>query len=189
MNRAVGVARMQLINKWTFLGIPAVIIAGSFLLSVVIWSLIPDSVGVKYSGAGQAVMWYFFGLGIQSLTLSFPFSQGLSVSRRNFFLGTVGLFTVLAAVIAALYVVLGFVEQATNGWQLQGQMFAIDWVAGQPWFIQWFFYFILMMFLFLAGFWVATVYKRWKTTGTLIMSLSLAALLVGAGALITLQDW
>ena len=180
---------MQLINKWTFLGIPAVIIAGSFLLSVVIWSLIPDSVGVKYSGAGQAVMWYFFGLGIQSLTLSFPFSQGLSVSRRNFFLGTVGLFTVLAAVIAALYVVLGFVEQATNGWQLQGQMFAIDWAAGQPWFIQWFFYFILMMFLFLAGFWVATVYKRWKTTGTLIMSLSLAALLVGAGALITLQDW
>lgn len=180
---------MQLTNKWTFLGIPAVIIAGSFLLSLVIFALIPDSVGVKYSGAGQAVMWYFFGLGIQSLTLSFPFSQGLSVSRRNFFLGTVGLFTLLAASISALYVVLGYVEKATNGWGLQGRMFAISWVADRPWFIQWFFYFVVMMFLFLLGFWAATVYKRWQATGVLVMTLSAAVLLVGAVALITLRGW
>ena len=83
------------------------ILVSSFVLTLAIWAMIPDSVGAKYSGAGQAVMWYFFGLGIQSLTLSFPFSQGLSISRRNFFLGTVGLFAVVAAVIAALYVVLG----------------------------------------------------------------------------------
>ncbi len=36
MNRALGVARMQLINKWTFLGIPAVIIVLSFLVSLAI---------------------------------------------------------------------------------------------------------------------------------------------------------
>ncbi|MDO5751871.1 hypothetical protein [Arthrobacter sp.] len=189
MNRAMAVARMQLINKWTFLGIPAVIIGGSFLLSLVIFALIPNSVGVKYSGAGQAVMWYFFGLGIQSLTLSFPFSQGLSVSRRNFFLGTVGLFTVLAAAISALYVILGIVETATNGWGLQGRMFAISWVADRSWFVQWFFYFVLMMFLFLLGFWAATVYKRWQATGVLVMTLSFAVLVVAAVALITWQGW
>lgn len=93
--------------------------------------------------------WTFFGLGIQSLTLSFPFGQGLSVSRRNFFFGTVGLFTVLAAAISALYMVLGVFEKATNGWGLQGQMFGLAGVADRPWAIQWFFYFILMMFLFL----------------------------------------
>ncbi|MHA7269782.1 hypothetical protein [Arthrobacter sp. HLT1-20] len=189
MNRALGVAKMQLINKWTFLGIPAVIIAGSFLLSMAVWALIPDSVGVKYSGAGQAVMWYFLGLGVQALTLSFPFSQGLSVSRRNFFLGTVGLFAVIAVSVAALYVVLGVIENATNGWGLQGRMFAIAWVADQPWFIQWFFYFIMMLFLFLVGFWFATIYKRWQATGTLVASLTLSVLLVGAIALITVQDW
>lgn len=189
MNRALGVAKMQLINKWTFLGIPAVIIAGSFLLSLAIFALIPNTVETKYSGAGQAVMWYFFGLGIQSLTLSFPFSQGLSVSRRSYFLGTVGLFTVLAAAIAALYVILGWVEQATNGWGLQGRMFALEWVADRHWFIQWFFYYILMMFLFLLGLWAATVYKRWQATGLLILCLSLAVLLIGAAALITLQGW
>ena len=190
-HRALGVVRMQLINKWTFLGIPAIIISGSFLLSLAIWALIHDSMGVKYSGAGQAVMWYFFGLGIQSLTLSFPFAQGLSVSRRNFFFGTVGLFTVLAAAISALYVVLGMIETATNGWGLQGQIFGLAWVADRSWAIRWFFYFILMMFLFLflLGFWAATVYKRWQTTGVLVMTLLAAVLLVGAVALITWQGW
>lgn len=190
MNRALGVAKMQLINKWTFLGIPAIIIVGAFLLSAGIWALIPDSVGVKYSGAGQAVMWYFFGMGIQALTLSFPFSQGLSVSRRNFFLGTVGLFAVVAALVAALYVLLGVLETATQGWGLNGQMFAIQWLADQVWFVQMFFYFILMMFLFLLGFWFATVYKRWRATGMLVVFLALGLLLVGAIALITLQgEW
>lgn len=188
MNRAVGVAKMQLINKWTFLGIPAVIIVLAFLLSLGIWALIPNTVEVKYSGAGQAVMWYFFGLGIQSLTMTFPFSQGLSISRRSFFLGTVGLFAVLAAVVSGLYVVLGLVEKATNGWGLQGRMFALEWVAEQPWFIQLFFYFVIMLFLFLLGFWSATVYKRWRTTGTLVMCVGFAVLLLGAAALTTWQD-
>ena len=158
MNRAVAVARMQLINKWAFLGMPAVIIGGSFLLSLVIFALIPNS-------------------------------AGLSVSRRNFFLGTVGLFTLLSAAISALYVVLGIVETATNRWGLQGRMFALSWVADRSWFVQWFFYFVLMMFLFLLGFWAATVYKRWQATGVRVMSLSFAVLVVAAVALITLQNW
>ena len=60
---------MQLLNKWTFLGIPAVILAFSFLLTYLIWALLPEGAGVRYSGAGQAVMWYFLALGIQSLTM------------------------------------------------------------------------------------------------------------------------
>ncbi|SED95121.1 hypothetical protein SAMN04489740_0350 [Arthrobacter alpinus] len=190
MNRALGVAKMQLINKWTFLGIPALILVSTFAMTMAIWAMLPDSAaeGVKYSGAGQAIMWYFFGLGIQSLTLSFPFSQGLSISRRNFFLGTVGLFTVVAAVVAGLYVVLGVIETATQGWGLNGRMFALQWVADQPWFIQIFFYFILMMFLFLLGFWSATLYKRWQATGLLVTGIVLAVVIVAMIALITVLD-
>lgn len=189
MNRIMKVARMQLMSRWTYLGIPAVIIGGSFLLSLAIWALIPDEVGTKYSGAGQAVMWYFFGLGIQSLTYTFPFSQGMSVSRRSYFLGTVGLFAAIAAAISILYVVLGKVEVATNGWGVQGRMFALDWVADRNWFEQLFFYFILMMFLFLLGFWGATIFKRWQTTGVMIASFSVAALLLAFVALVTWQGW
>ncbi len=191
MNRALGVAKMQLINKWTFLGIPAVILVSAFALTVAIWAMLPDSAGegVKYSGAGQAVLWYFFALGIQSLTLTFPFAQGLSVSRRNFFLGTVGLFTVVAAGVAGIYVLLGWLEQLSKGWGLNGRMFALQWVADQPWYVQLFFYFVLMMFLFLLGFWGATLYKRWQATGLLVSGIILAVVFVAAFALITWQDW
>lgn len=181
---------MQLINKWTFLGLPAVILISSFGLTLAIWAMIPDTgTGPMYSGAGQAVMWYFFALGLQAMSLTFPFSQGLSVSRRNFFLGTVGLFAVVAAGVAVLYVVMGYLETATDGWGLGGQMFALAWIAERAWFVQVFFYFVLMMFLFLLGFWFATVYKRWQATGAVVMSLSLSVLLLGGLALITLRDW
>lgn len=190
MNRVVGVVRMQLINKWTFLGIPGVILGSSFALTLAIWAMIPDTAeGAKYSGAGQAVMWYFFALGLQSMSLTFPFSQGLSISRRNFFLGTVGLFAVVAAVVSGLYVLLGYVETATHGWGLDGQMFALQWIANQNGFIQIFFYFVLMMFLFLLGFWGATVYKRWQASGLLVAGIGLATLLVGAVGLITWRGW
>ena len=188
-NRALGVARMQLINKWTFLGIPALILVVSFALTLAIWAMIPNSVGEKYSGAGQAVMWYFFALGIQSLTLTFPFSQGLSISRRNFYIGTVGLFTLVAAVVAGLYVVLGWVESATNGWGLNGQMFALSWIANESWPIQMLFYFALMMLLFMLGLWGATVYKRWQATGLLAVGISFGVLAVAAVGLVTWQGW
>ncbi len=67
-------------------------------------------------------------------------------------------------------------------------MFALEWVVGQAWFLQMFFYFVLMMFLFLLGFWSATVYKRWQATGTLIMCIAITVLLLAAAALLTWQD-
>lgn len=189
-HRAWAVARMQLINKWTFLGIPAVILVASFALTLAIWAMIPDSAtGPKYSGAGQAIMWYFFALGLQSLTLTFPFSQGLSVTRRNFFIGTVGLFMLVAAAVSGLYVFLGWVETATHGWGLNGQMFALQWIADRHWFIQLFFYFVVMMFLFLLGFWGATVYKRWQATGLLAAGIALGVLAVAGIGLATWQGW
>lgn len=81
MSRTMAVARMQLINRWTFIGWPLVILASSFLMSLAIFALIPVD-EAKYGGGSQAPLWYFMVLGIQSMTLVFPFSQGLSISRK-----------------------------------------------------------------------------------------------------------
>ncbi|WP_346768911.1 hypothetical protein [Crystallibacter degradans] len=189
MNRIVNVARMQLINKWTFLGIPAVILAGAFLVTYLIWVLIPDGGPTVYSGAAQAVMWYFLALGIQSLTLTFPFSQAMSVSRRTFYIGTVGLFAVVALAISVLYYILGLIEVATNGWGQNGQLYALGWVAGSHAVVQILFYFIAMLALFMVGFWFATIYKRWRATGMLIVWIAIALVLLGLVALTTWQGW
>lgn len=118
MNRAFKVARLQLANKWTLIGIPLVILAAGILVSLAIFTFIPGG-SEKFSGAGQAPLWYFFAVGIQSLTLTFPFSQGLSVSRRAYYIGTVGLVLVLTLLWGVLYYLLGLLEDATNGWGVQ----------------------------------------------------------------------
>ncbi|GAB3546025.1 hypothetical protein GCM10027404_05590 [Arthrobacter tumbae] len=178
MNRVINVMRMQLINRWIFIGIPLIILAASFLVTLIIWSFLPDG-GGRLSGGSQAVMWYFFALGIQSLTLTFPFSQGLSITRRTFFLGTLALFSVIALITSVTYYLLGIVEQATGGWGVDGRFFALDWIANGPWYHPIVFYFAVMMALFLVGFWAATIYKRWQTSGLLVAGISVALLLVG----------
>ncbi|GAA1860574.1 hypothetical protein GCM10009715_05000 [Paeniglutamicibacter psychrophenolicus] len=190
MNRVVKVARMQLINKWSFLGIPMVILVASTLMTFAIWALLPASAreGTLYSGSGQAVMWYFLALGIQSLTFTFPFSQAMSVSRRTFYLGTLGLFATIALGYAILYYLLGLVEKATGGWGFNGQLFALGWIAGNNAAIQILFYFVAMVLLFMIGFWAATVYMRWKATGLLIAGIGFAVVLLGLVGLATLND-
>lgn len=178
MNRVINVMRMQLINRWIFIGIPLIILAASFLLTLLIWSFIPSG-GVRFSGGSQAVMWYFFALGIQSLTLTFPFSQGLSITRRTFFVGTLALFSIIALITAVTYWILGVLEQATGGWGVNGRFFALDWIADGPWYQPIAFYFAVMMALFLIGFWAATIYKRWRAAGLLTAGIGVALALVG----------
>ncbi|MEV7604786.1 hypothetical protein AB0N65_05030 [Paenarthrobacter sp. NPDC089322] len=188
MSRAVAVARMQLINKWTYIGWPLTILAAAFLMSLAIFALIPVDEG-KYGGGSQAPMWYFLVLGIQSMTLVFPFSQGLSISRKAFYLGSLGLFALIAAGMTALYLLGGVVERATNGWGVQGYFFTIPWVTAGPWYSTAAFFFVVMMFMFIIGFWFATIFKRWGTTGVLISTLGTVVVLIGLAALSTALQW
>ncbi|MEV4950542.1 hypothetical protein [Paenarthrobacter nitroguajacolicus] len=189
MSRTLAVARMQLINKWTYIGWPLTILAASFLMSLAIFALIPVTEG-KNGGGSQAPLWYFLVLGIQSMTLVFPFSQGLSISRRAFYLGTLGLFSLIAVGMTVLYMLGGVIERATNGWGVDGYFFNIPWVTDGPWYSTAAFFFVLMMFMFIIGFWFATIFKRWGTTGTLVSTLGTTVALIGAAALTTfLQGW
>ncbi|MFJ6416954.1 hypothetical protein [Paeniglutamicibacter sp. NPDC091659] len=191
MSRIVNVARMQLINKWTFLGIPMVILVASTTFTLAIWAIVSrnSSDAVLFSGSGQAVMWYFLALGIQSLTLTFPFSQAMSVSRRSFYLGTLGLFAVIALAYSVLYYVLGLIEKATGGWGMNGQLFALGWIAENNAAVQILFYFVAMVLLFMIGFWCATVYQRWKATGMLIVGIGFAVIVLALMAMVTFNDW
>lgn len=191
MNRIIQVARMQLINKWTFIGIPLLILGASFVFTMAIFWLVRRAGGdgdVAYSGGAQAPMWYFLALGIQSLTMTFPFSQAMSVSRRSFYLGTLTLFGLCALVLSSFYYLMGLVEQATNGWWLNGRFFALEWVAENNWFVQIMFYFALMVLLFMIGFWVSTIYLRWRTTGLLVFFIGLGVLVLGTVFYMTLGE-
>mgnify|MGYP006870045490 FL=1 len=116
MSRTLNVVRMQLANRETFVWVPLLILGSSFVISLIIWGIIAAG-GVTtnmYGGGAQAPLWYFIAVGVQALTLTFPFSQALSVTRREFFLGTMLTAALTAGILALIFVVGGLIEIATN---------------------------------------------------------------------------
>jgi hypothetical protein len=184
MNRTVNVVRMQLINKQTFVWVPLIVLASSFVMSLAIYAILASSglPGPFYGGGSQAPLWVLMFVGIASLTLTFPFSQAMSVTRREFFLGTMLAAAMCAALLAVVFAVGGMIEDWTNGWGINGYFFALDWIVEDGPLGAAFFYFVMAMLIFMLGFWSATVYKR---SGALLLTL----IWVGVGALLLIAIW
>ena len=135
MNRTVNVVRMQLINKQTFVWVPLIVLGSSFAISIAIYAILFSAglSGPFYGGGSQAPLWVLLFVGISSLTLTFPFSQAMSVTRREFFFGTMLAAAMCAVLLAAVFAIGAVIEKATNGWGINGYFFALDWVvSGGP---------------------------------------------------------
>jgi len=179
MNRTLSVMRMQFVNKYTFVWLPLIILGSSLVLSVVIFAMIPYD-GAKYGGGSQAPIWYFFALGIMSLSYTFPFSQALSLTRREFFFGTMLAAGVTALILAVAFVVGGAIESATGGWGVNGYFFYLDWVWQSGWLVAGLFFGILSLLLFFIGFWGATLYRRFGPFGLTLTLVAFGVVLVAA---------
>lgn len=191
MNRTLKVVRMQLINRQTFIWVPLMVLGGAFVITLGIYAIIHQAgaEGPMYGGGAQAPLWYFAVVGAQAMTLSFPFSQAMSVTRRELYLGTLLTAAATAAGLALIFLLGGWIEQLTGGWGMQGYFFALDWlwVAGPG--IAALFYFGLAMLFFVVGFAGATIYKRFGPTVLTIVSFAIALLLLGALWVIGMNDW
>ncbi|WZH36402.1 MAG: hypothetical protein PIR02_16810 [Microbacterium enclense] len=183
MNRTLNVVRLQLINRQTFLWLPLIILFGALGLSLLVYGIIAAAGvdGVKISGGAQAPLWYFGVIGAQALTRTFPFSQAMSVTRREFFAGTLVTAGMTAVVLSTVFVIGGQVEQATDGYGMNGYFFYMPWLweagplaAGVT-------FFAVAMFFFVMGFWAATIFKRF---GTLVLTVTLIAVSLVVVALI-----
>lgn len=189
MSRTLNVVRMQFVNKETYIWVPLLVLGGAFILSVAIFALIPWD-GVKVGGGSQAPLWYFLVVGAQALTKTFPFSQAMSVSRREFFVGTLLAACTTSAILSIVYVLGGFVEQWTKGWGVNGYFFYNEWFWEHGPFAVLVIFFVIAMLFFINGFWFATIFKRFGTLWLTVMLVGLGVVLVGAVFLITrLNVW
>ena len=184
MNRTLSVVRMQLINRQTYIWIPLIILGGALALTLAIYGILASSGddGPMYSGGAQAPLWYFLALGVQALTLTFPFSQAMSVTRREFYLGTLLTAVLTSAILAGIAVVGGLIEIATHGWGMNGWFFRLPWIWSGGAAGAFLFNFVVAMLFFVIGFWCATIYKR-------LGGVWLTIVLVGVGALFVLGMW
>lgn len=189
MRRTLNVIRLQLINRQTFIWVPLIILGSVTVLGVLIYAMIPGD-GPKYIGAGQAPLWYFFAIGISAMTLTFPFSQAMSITRREFFTGTLLTAILGSAFLGVIFLIGAGIEMATNGFGLNGYMFYLPWLWEAGPFGAFVAYFTLALLLFVLGFTGATIYKSWGPTVLTITGIGLALVLVGLLFLATrLELW
>lgn len=189
MNRTLKVVRMQFVNRMTFVWLPLIILGASWAMSVAIFALIPYD-GAKYGGGSQAPIWYFFALGIMALSYSFPFSQALSITRREFFAGTMIAAIGTSVLLGVVFALGGAIEQATRGWGLNGYFFYLDWVWRSGAGVAGLFFGSVSLLLFVLGFWGATIHRRFGPLGLTIASVTVGLALIALVWIITqMQVW
>ena len=190
MSRTLNVVRLQLINRQTYIWIPLIVLGGAWAIAVAIYAILAGS-GVEtamYGGGAQAPLWYFAVVGVQALTLTFPFSQALSVTRREFYLGTLLTAALTSLILAVVFMLGGLVETATGGWGVNGWFFTLPWVWERGVFAAGLFYFVVAMLFFVVGFWAATIYKRFGGLWLTVVLVSIAAILVALLWLVGVTD-
>lgn len=184
MRRTLNVIRLQMINRQTFIWVPLIILGAATAISILIYGMIPDDIAI-YGGGGQAPLWYFFAIGISAMTLTFPFSQAMSITRREFFLGTMLTAIIASTLMGILFLIGGGIEVATNGYGVNGWVFYIPWLWEAGPLGAFVVYFTLALFFFVVGFTGATIYKSWGLMVLTIGWVALALVLVGLSYLVT----
>jgi hypothetical protein len=175
---------MQLVNTQTYIWVPLLVLGGSFLISLAIFAILLSAGldGPKYGGGVQAPLWYFLAVGVQALTLTFPFSQAMSVTRREFFLGTLLTAALSSTVQSVIVVIGGLLEQATGGFGVNGYFFYLPWMWAAGPLGAGLVFFTAAMLLFVIGFAAATIYKRFGV-------LAVTAVLIGVGVILVALLW
>ena len=189
-HRTLNVVRLQFVNSQTFVWVPALVLGGAWVITMLIYWIIHSAGGVdvKIGGGSQAPLWYFLVIGVQAMTLTFPFSQAMSLTRREFYVGSLAAAAVSGLGMSLIFVLLGLVEQATDGYGMNGYFAYLDWVWTAGPLAAGLTYFVLTMLFFVIGFWSATIFKRFGTAPLVLVMLGIGLGLVGLVALVTWQQ-
>ncbi|GAA3598583.1 hypothetical protein GCM10022198_23540 [Klugiella xanthotipulae] len=199
--RILSVVRLQLVNPWTIVIWPWIIMGIIFIANLVIWwilslSLGPEVIaseasgggGVEINGGSLYIFIYMMVVAIMAMNLTFSFALGFGATRRDFYLGSALTFVLLSAMYAVALAILAAAEKATDGWGLNGHIFRAVYFGDGGFLANLWIFFVLFLFFFFVGAVIATVFVRWKATGVTILACVVALLLVGVAALIGLTN-
>ncbi len=197
--RVVRITRLQFVDPWVFVWLPAIITGAALLISIAIAFIVtriagvdPEAlrVGMRNSWAVLAAFWYFITIAIQAMAATFPFALGVGSTRRDFWLGSMLAFGVFSAITALVFAGLRGLEIVTGGWGTSAAMFDALWYVGTPWWVGAWSTFSLALAFLVIGAATTACYMRWRALGVIIAVLAVVGLLVAAVAVITgLAAW
>jgi hypothetical protein len=198
LGRIFHAARLHAANPWGTLILPWLIMLAIFATSNAIWRLIAMSAGgvdklepdaFVHNGGGFWALFYMMVVAIQAMNLTFKFALGVSLTRREYYLGTAGYFAMLSVLYAAGWTVGAVIERATDGWGLNGAFFIPSFVQDEPIWLVGFVWLTLYLFFMFVGAAVATIFVRWASNGLVTFFAVLTLALIGGVWAIVKFDW
>jgi hypothetical protein len=182
MTTVMNVTRYHLVDRVVMVALPWCILAAAFALDVVILASAATP-GTPHPVGGIASIFVFlFAAGLTSANRSLPFGLALGVSRRSYYLGTVLLGVILAAVDGLVLAALQAIERSTGGWGISMHFFQVPYILSGPWYLTWLTSSVCLGLLFLYGAWFGLVFQRWSLIGLAAFGTAQAAV-VTAGVL------
>lgn len=199
LQRVINVARLHVVNRGAVLWLPLFIMSVIWVSSMLIWWVVSvnldrsgvtpgDDGVVVMGGASSFLVIYMLVVAVQAMNLTFPFAQGYSVTRRDFYLGSALAFVGLALFYSVLMTALATLETATSGWGLNGYMFGFAQLGVVGVLPTFYLYLMALLFFFFLGMAVAAMYVRWRAWGITGFFTGLGFLVIGLIALATFTD-
>ena len=188
-HRTIKVMRLHLVNRLTYVGIPWIITGVALVVSIVVALLISATVpeagrqdalqGMGYSWAVLSPLWYLAVVGVQAVSAVFPFAMGFSITRREYALGTLLTYVVIAAFNATGWAILTEIERAINESGVVFHHFTALWFGEAGAGTVWLSLFSLQVLLFAVTSAFAAVYARWRAMGMLVLWVAVALVVLG----------
>jgi hypothetical protein len=197
-HRITKVMRLQMVNRVTYLGITWIITAVALAISIIVAMLITASVpeanrdaalaGMGYSWAVLSPLWYLAVVGVQAVSAVMPFAMGYSLTRREYALGTLLTYVVIAAINATGWTILTEIERAINSSGVVFHHFTALWFGDVGMGRVWLSLFSIQVLIFAISSAFAAVYARWRAIGMLVLWALVALVVLAAVAVAVLTD-
>lgn len=191
MTTLVNIGRYHLVDRFQYGILPASILALVFAANALVAGTLRSwEEGALFTGGLAALYVFLVVQGSMSMSRSLPFALALGLSRRNYYLGTLGLGVVIAVVYSLGVTALQVAEAATGGWWLRMHFFRIAWVLDGPWPLTWLTAFVFMALLFSYGMCWGLIYWRWNVLGAVCYLAAQLVVVVGFVVAVTwLEAW
>ncbi|WP_409341868.1 hypothetical protein [Paenibacillus sp. MBLB4367] len=186
MNRITGVMKIHYRDKWLWVYLPWIIMMSSFVINVIISLMIDETIN---SGGISSIFVFMLVAGTLVLSQTFPFAIGFSIRRTDFYKGTLAMAGVVSGITSAILLILALLEDATSGWGTGLHFFSLPYVNDGSAIQQFLIYFILLVHMFMLGFAISSVYRRYGRTGMFTFFIASFLVLTVVSFLSTYYKW
>lgn len=166
MNSIMPVMKIHTKEKWGWFYIPWIILPFSFFINLII-GIVTGGTEPIYTGGMFSIFIYMLIAGIGTMQM-FRFAIGLSVRRKDFYLGTMGMFISVSAGNSIVLLILSIAEKISGSWGVSLHFFHLPYLNDGSLIEQFFIYFILMMNMLFLGFAIASIFQRFGRSGLLV---------------------